>query len=194
MTLPEVRQGMKLKPLPDGLIPSPKKVNVLMALGNGLLNSKIVFGTGNKVIITENGIVFQVDDSGGSGSGTGNMNYRGEYANDAVPNYLAGDVVRVSPTNVFSSTQVAGTTVPGVYICIQDNPNPDSDFPVHPLQEGGETLFWNWLATWPSEIIVCNSVSNREETWLIDGQLKPIWTADSKTVTADSDSATADGG
>lgn len=191
MTLPEVRLGMKLKPLPDGKVPSPKRLNVLMALGNGLANSKITFGTTNKVIITENGIIFQISNGSSSGVG-GAMNYRGEYENDAVPNYLAGDVVRVSPDNVFSSTQVGGTTVPGVYICIQDNPNPDSDWPIHPLQLGGETLFWNWLATWPSEIKVCNSETGMTETYFIDAQKKPEVTADSTRIKADSDTITAD--
>ncbi len=83
--------------------------------------------------------------------------------------YLAGDVTRVSGDNDASSL-MGGPTVPGVYICIKDNPTSD-DYPKHPLQEGGEVIYWDWLSTWPSEEIKC--VEGTPTTFLSDSQAKP---------------------
>lgn len=155
---------------------------------DALLNPKVIRGTTDSVTIGNNGVVFTIKEDGAPGNG--NMRYRGEYDPDADPEYLNGDVVRVSQDNAASTTE-GGDTIPGVYICIQDGPS-DTDFPQHPLQPDGETEFWNWLATWPSRIKVCNPDTNAIEDWAIDGQKIPEVTADSTRETVDSDKLTAD--
>ena len=118
------------------------------------------------------------------------MFFKGDYNPDE-ESYSVGDVVRVDPDNDYATTN-GGPCVPGVYVCRKNDPDKDSNFPLNPLQDGGEDDYWAWLATWPSQIIVCNSETNIMETWLIDGQKKPEITADSTRVKADSTVATAD--
>jgi hypothetical protein len=96
------------------------------------------------------------------------MVYTGEFDQLEIDTYTPGDVTRVSPANDAASTN-GGPTVPGVYVCVAQ-PGAD-DFPRHPLQDGGETAFWNWLSTWPSETEDC--VDGTPTTTLTDSQIKP---------------------
>lgn len=156
---------------------------------DALTNAQVIRGESDGFCLGNNALILTIKKS--SGEGDGSMVYRGEYEPDPSPIYTVGNVVRVSPSNGFATT-TGGLTVPGVYICIKDVADATEDYPQHPLQPGGETLFWNWLSTWPSLIKVCNSDTNSIEEWIIDGQKKPEITADSTRVTADSGNVTAD--
>jgi hypothetical protein len=123
----------------------------------------------------ENGISITKSDAGyvistrreAESSSTG-MIYQGEFDEDGIDFYNPGDVVRVSDGNSASSTH-GGPTVPGVYVCIAQ-PGED-DYPRHPLQDGGETAFWNWLSTWPSSENGC--VDGTPAVVIRDSQVKP---------------------
>ncbi len=116
-----------------------KKLSLLRALSK----LDIKEGTAYRVDISDQNIIITVKRQNTVGQG---MVFRDDY-DATVVDYIIGNVVRVSPVNPYSTT-LGGETLPGVYICVQ--PPSDTDFPKHPLQDGGETAFWKWLSTWPS--------------------------------------------
>lgn len=184
LNLPPIRAGMRLRPLKN--IVGPRAGNIHQSVCNGILNLKIVRGEQDKFEITENNATLtlqRVGDSSGSG-----VRYRGEYDANINPPYLAGDMVVVSPPNDWAYDP----SVPGTYICLQDNPNPEANFPKNPLQPGGLDPFWGHIATYPSIIKVCNDENDQIEDWIIDAQKKPEVTADTERVRADSETITAD--
>ena len=154
-------KGKPIKLLEPGELLGRKRSNEIITLLNAFLNGEIVAGKSNAILFGDRKIVFQI--TGGEGAPqSGNSQYRGEYeSTGATPlgsgPFATGDVVRVSPTN--ANAAPAGPIIPGVYVCISDGPS-DTDFPNHPLSDGGETIFWQWLATWPSLSNTCDSDGN----------------------------------
>ena len=155
---------MTIKPFSKGQVLSRSKLNELVKWLNLLLGATIKRGGSDRIFVSESNIIYQINKAA-TGAGGSWMNYRGEWDDVA---YLEGDVVRVSPSNAISSTQVGGVTIPGVYVCT--SATDETNKPKHPLQTGGENAYWELLATYPSEITVC--VNGAQLTYLIDAQEK----------------------
>ena len=152
----------------------PEEANRVVTGLNRIHRLEIVRGNSDAVIISDDKVTIQLKRAGET-AGAANMFYRGEYAANKLTTFLSGQhfivghIVRVQPGNPESTTG-AGGTIPGVYICAQDNPSA-SDKPKHPLQAGGETAFWHWMSTWPYETIVCDEEG--ETPFFVDGQEDP---------------------
>lgn len=150
---------------------SVKKHNSVIEAVNPLLNMRFVRGATSEVIYGDREVLLQLNPAGSADSG--GMRYRGEYTNVPDPVYAVGDVVRVTPESVFATTYAdPGPSVPGVYVLIKESPG-EEDFPLHPLQAGGETAFWECLATQPSEMEMCDPATGESVTYLVDAQPKP---------------------
>lgn len=101
------------------------------------------------------------------------LRYRGEYDYDADEKYQVGDIVRVAPANAKSTVTVGvDGAMAGVYICIKAAPA-ETDLPRNPLQPDGETDYWEWLATWPSTITMCDSDTGDPVDYIVDAQPVP---------------------
>ncbi|MCX7915045.1 MAG: hypothetical protein N3A53_01910 [Verrucomicrobiae bacterium] len=151
----------------------PEEANRLVSGHNRVHRLEIVRGGSDAVFVSDDKITLQLKRSD-AGPGATNNFYRGEYHAGKLTTFLSGEdfvvghIVRVSPTNSYS-TNVLGASgaLPGVYVCAKDNPGA-TDYPRHPLQSGGETEYWHWLATWPYQTVVCDDEG--EHDFAVDGQ------------------------
>jgi len=154
----------------------PEEANQLVQGHNRIHRLEIVRGNSDAVIISDEKITLQLKRGGENEPGSSANFYRGEYSADKLTTFLSGEdfivghIVRVSPSNSESTTG-AGGTIPGVYVCAQDNPS-SSQKPKHPLQSGGENAYWHWLSTWPYQTVVCDE-EGVETDFVVDGQVLP---------------------
>lgn len=153
----------KAEPLvaPKGPIPGKRLLQQIVAYLNAIRLGRVVTGQTPNFDLSTNGAVWTVPNSSVTQNGSNTSeSYRGEYDPGGSTTFNPGpfnfgDIVRVTPGNAVATTE-GGTVVPGVYVCIQAGATSD-DLPNHPLSAGGETAFWQWLATYPSNANVCNN-------------------------------------
>lgn len=136
------RKGEKLLELLPGELIGRKRANILIRFYNAFMQSKLVRGSSDDVLISDNNIVLKIKDI--ASSGNGDVNYRGEYAPDGSTEFnpgpfVFGDIVRVTSSNS-NSTTLGGTIDPGVYICIQDGPSTGD------LPSSSDTAFWQLVS------------------------------------------------
>jgi hypothetical protein len=160
-----LNKAVTLTPLEENELLGRNRSNALIAMFNAFVQGKVVLEDPAEILFSDQNIIIKIGKAQTGGSSGGNSSYRGEYSPDGLTTFgsgafLFGQTVRVSPTNALSTT-VAGSLgiIPGVYICVQDNPT-DVDTPNHPLSPDGESPFWHWLATWPSVTNGCDSDGN----------------------------------
>lgn len=122
-----------------------------LGLLRALSNIQVIEGGSYDAKISEKNLIITIKKPDAPNPSS---SYQGEY-DPTVIDYSYGDIVRVSPSNTVSR-QNGGATVAGVYVCIKDSPGP-TDYPKHPLSSGGETIHWQWLATWPQATIDCSN-------------------------------------
>jgi len=152
-------KGKPLKHPKRGQVIFGKHLWPIIDFINALLNGEIVKGQSYELIVSDRKIIWKVKEASGSG---GSSSYRGEYEPSGATTFgsgpfLFGDMVRVSPTNVNATTATpAGSIIPGVYVCIAEGAT-ETDFPNHPLSPGGETAFWQLIATYPSVADRCDT-------------------------------------
>lgn len=105
----------------------------------------------------KNGLIIRLPAASGVGipanSSGGGANI-GDY--DTSETVSAGWIRRVSPLNSRAVTQ-GGDIVPGVYFAKLPSQGVP---PIHPLSSGGESAYWGWLSTWPTQLMGCDETGN----------------------------------
>ncbi len=187
---PNLQGSQPMKPTARPFL-GKSRVNKVIAAINAIINAKVVWGPppqiGNTLPNnTGSNAHFDITESNGfiltlppyptvQGNGTNTpTSYRGEYSPGGSTTFNPGpfnfgDVVRVSPTNAVSTVE-GGSVIPGVYVCVQTGAG-SGNLPNHPLSEGGENSFWQWLATWPSSMTTCGA--DGDITVFADAQSPP---------------------
>jgi hypothetical protein len=121
-SVPTVRGGLRLKFRKNSDVIFGKQLNPLIAIINAFLNSRIHRGQNDGVMIGDQGVIFAISKISDDGAG---MAYRGEFDIFDLEPYTAGDVVRLSNSNiVFAAPTIGYTSIgnarPGTYVCVKN--------------------------------------------------------------------------
>lgn len=134
MINPKAYTGKRIAPFSKGDVLRRSRLNELVNCLNALLNPIIRHGDSDAAFISEANAVYQVRDLTGTGTGSGNMNFRGKWQTGVA--YDVNDVV-------YTQSLDGATRTP--WIALEDSTSIE---PVWPEPES--TVYWRCLAHFPT--------------------------------------------